>query len=342
MKKYLSLSILIAFAIVFNVNAQNNTYNMVIKMANGTTITIGPNDIENIAFKDGEVTVSGQRLEEFMNSLETVNENKVNTKDFDAFYKKVREQLDDVEKKIASLSNSSNDEYIKSLQQSMIIIQNSLDQAKTDAATAHATFATQKALEDAIANIEAKGSGATKEDVRSLMAALQDQKTSLEAAIAATKSETQTANATLNTKLTELQTLVGNNKTDLANAIKAAVSDSKTYADGISAEALKKAQEYANAAATEAAAKAKTEVLEEVKALIDVITAGNPSNAEEIAQKASELAAKIDAVDESFNKLIAAEKEERVNALLAVNTQIVNHSLQIAALEKKVAAILSK
>jgi len=180
---------------------------------------------------------------------------------------------------------------------------------------------------------------ANKAEIASLKAALQEQKTSLEAAIAAAKSEAQTANATLNTKLTELQTLVGNNKTDLENAIKAAVTDSKAYADGIGADALKVAKEYADAAAKEAAATAKAEALEAASKDLADLKALMEAGDDAAAKKASELAAKIDAVDESVNKLIAAEKEERVNALLAVNTQIENIKLQIAALEKFQATI---
>ena len=43
---------------------------MVIKMANGMTITIGPNEIENIVFNDGAVTVSGKRIDDFVSSLD--------------------------------------------------------------------------------------------------------------------------------------------------------------------------------------------------------------------------------------------------------------------------------
>ncbi len=179
---------------------------------------------------------------------------------------------------------------------------------------------------------------ANKAEIAALKTSLQEQKTSLEAAIAAAKSEAATANATLNTKLTELTTLVGNNKTELENAIKTAVTDSKAYADGVSAEALKAAKEYADAAAKEAAATAKAEALEEAKKLTDELAAkmaeGDEANAKALAEKADELVAKISAVDDKLVKLIDAEKEERINALAAVNTQIENIKLQIAALEK--------
>jgi len=51
--------------------AQNNTYNMVVKMANGTTISIGPNEIENISFNDGAVTISGTKIDDLVKNLES-------------------------------------------------------------------------------------------------------------------------------------------------------------------------------------------------------------------------------------------------------------------------------
>ena len=175
-------------------------------------------------------------------------------------------------------------------------------------------------------------------EIASLKASLQEQKSSLEAAIAAAKQEASTANATLSTKLAELQTLVGNNKTDLENAIKAAVTESKEYADKVSADALKVAKEYADAAAKKAAEDAKAAALEEAKKTTDelaaLIAANNTANADALAAKASELAAQIGAVDEKLVKFINEEFEEKVNALIAANTQVKNIQLQIDALKK--------
>ena len=174
-------------------------------------------------------------------------------------------------------------------------------------------------------------------EIASLKASLQEQKSSLEAAIAAAKQEASTANATLSTKLAELQTLVGNNKTDLENAIKAAVTESKEYADKVSADALKVAKEYADAAAKKAAEDAKAAALEEAKKTTDelaaLIAANNTANADALAAKASELAAQIGAVDAKLVKFIDEEFEEKVNALIAANTQVKNIQLQITALE---------
>ena len=72
MKKFFLMSLIAAFVMVLNVNAQDNTYNMVVKMLNGTEITIGPNEIENIFFNDGEIVVKGTKLEELLKRLAEV------------------------------------------------------------------------------------------------------------------------------------------------------------------------------------------------------------------------------------------------------------------------------
>ena len=76
MKKQVIMSLFAAFAMVLNVNAQNdlqdNTYNMVLELANGTKLTIGPHEIKNISFFDGEVVVSGTRLDDLLKKLADV------------------------------------------------------------------------------------------------------------------------------------------------------------------------------------------------------------------------------------------------------------------------------
>ena len=72
MKKQILLSLIAAFVLALSANAQGNTYNMKVKMADGTEITIGPNDIDNISFNEGEVVVSGTRLQEVLEKLASV------------------------------------------------------------------------------------------------------------------------------------------------------------------------------------------------------------------------------------------------------------------------------
>ena len=62
MKKNFLIALFALMAVALNSNAQNNTYNMVIEMANGTKITIGPNDVKNISFNNGELVISGESI----------------------------------------------------------------------------------------------------------------------------------------------------------------------------------------------------------------------------------------------------------------------------------------
>lgn len=76
MKKRFFLSLIAAIVLTFSASAQNNnTYSMVLTLANGTTVTIGPNELQNISFNNGEVNFSGQSIE---NLVESVNANKAN------------------------------------------------------------------------------------------------------------------------------------------------------------------------------------------------------------------------------------------------------------------------
>ncbi len=76
MKKHFILSLMAAVLMALNVNAQEeNTYSMVITLANGTSITIGPNEVSNISFNDGEITVSGAKIEEMANDIMRNSEN---------------------------------------------------------------------------------------------------------------------------------------------------------------------------------------------------------------------------------------------------------------------------
>ena len=69
MKKYLLLPIISAFMIILGASAQSNSYNMVIEMANGVKINIGPNEIKNITFLDGQLTISGESIDDIIKKL---------------------------------------------------------------------------------------------------------------------------------------------------------------------------------------------------------------------------------------------------------------------------------
>ena len=69
MKKYLLLPLISAFMIILGASAQSNSYNMVIEMANGVKINIGPNEIKNITFLDGQLTINGESIDDIIKKL---------------------------------------------------------------------------------------------------------------------------------------------------------------------------------------------------------------------------------------------------------------------------------
>ena len=70
MRKITFISLFIALFASVSMQAQENAYNMVIEMNNGTKITIGPNDVKNITFNDGELVVTGPTLQEWMETMQ--------------------------------------------------------------------------------------------------------------------------------------------------------------------------------------------------------------------------------------------------------------------------------
>jgi hypothetical protein len=69
MKRFFLLSLVATFVSLMSVSAQDNTYSMIIKLANGTTLTIGPNEVDSISFNDGEITVSGSTISDLVNEI---------------------------------------------------------------------------------------------------------------------------------------------------------------------------------------------------------------------------------------------------------------------------------
>lgn len=61
MKKNFLLAIAVMLMTAVSSFAQNEQkeYNMVITLNNGTTVTLGHNDIKDITFNDGEISISG-------------------------------------------------------------------------------------------------------------------------------------------------------------------------------------------------------------------------------------------------------------------------------------------
>lgn len=77
MKKLFLLFFATFLSLTSNVFGQGNTYNMVIKMSNGSTITLGSNDVESMTFDNGIITVSGINLDELINKLSEMSSSDV-------------------------------------------------------------------------------------------------------------------------------------------------------------------------------------------------------------------------------------------------------------------------
>lgn len=73
MKKNFLLAMVVMLMTAVSSFAQKE-YNMVITLSNGTTVTLGHNDIKEITFNDGEVAISGNMVNT-IDSLAQVSQN---------------------------------------------------------------------------------------------------------------------------------------------------------------------------------------------------------------------------------------------------------------------------
>ena len=73
MKKNFLLAMVVMLMTAVSSFAQKD-YNMVITLSNGTTVTLGHNDIKEITFNDGEVAISGNMVNT-IDSLAQVSQN---------------------------------------------------------------------------------------------------------------------------------------------------------------------------------------------------------------------------------------------------------------------------
>ena len=70
MMRKLLLLLLMPLA-VLTAQAQSNDYNMVIELNNGTTITLGANDVRNLTFNGDALSISGNTIEDIIAALAT-------------------------------------------------------------------------------------------------------------------------------------------------------------------------------------------------------------------------------------------------------------------------------
>lgn len=74
MKKILFLLFAAIMANVSGVGAQEENYNMIIKMADGTTVFVNPHDVDSISFNNGEVSVSGSNIDQLVQTIKEYQE----------------------------------------------------------------------------------------------------------------------------------------------------------------------------------------------------------------------------------------------------------------------------
>lgn len=126
-KKYLFLSLIAAMVMALGAKAQEETYNMIIKMADGTTVFIKPNDVDSISFTGGQVTISGQSIVNLLTDLNAKVD--ANTVDIDNLKERVTYGFEDLYDKCDVLRDQMIDTYM-SLAEAKRQCDNNLAEAK--------------------------------------------------------------------------------------------------------------------------------------------------------------------------------------------------------------------
>ncbi len=68
-KKFFTALMATILMAVSAIAQNNNTYSMVLKLTGGTVITIGPNELEQLDFKEGDVTATGTSITQLVNNI---------------------------------------------------------------------------------------------------------------------------------------------------------------------------------------------------------------------------------------------------------------------------------
>lgn len=107
MKKIIIMSLFATLVSVFTASAQENTYSIVVKMQNGTVLTIGPNEADSIYFTEGKLNVSGQSIEDIQKQIaqlqNDIKYNKYLAEEVQGLAMKNSNRLDQSENKIEAL-----------------------------------------------------------------------------------------------------------------------------------------------------------------------------------------------------------------------------------------------
>ncbi len=107
MKKFILMSLVATFAFVFSASAQENSYSIIIKMANGSTFTIGPNEVDNITFDNGEVTISGVTVDDLVERIDALREELIIRQEY--LSGKIYESANETETALQSLEKDLNE-----------------------------------------------------------------------------------------------------------------------------------------------------------------------------------------------------------------------------------------
>ena len=105
MKKNFLLAMVVMLMTAVSSFAQKE-YNMVITLSNGTTVTLGHNDIKEITFNDGEVAISG-------NMVNTIDSLAQVTRDLDNKFRYNFQQNVDQDERIKELANATADGFVE-------------------------------------------------------------------------------------------------------------------------------------------------------------------------------------------------------------------------------------
>lgn len=161
-KRYFT-ALIATFLMAVSAIAQTNTYNMVLTLTDGTVITIGPNDLKQLDFKEGDVTVSGTNITDLMNSI----------KDMQASLAAVQKEVAITQMSVAEaveLSKKNKDD-ISSLEASVNALNKSVDAKIAENYEKMKTY-----TDEAMKNTEADLKKYTNEAVNLLLAEIAENK----------------------------------------------------------------------------------------------------------------------------------------------------------------------
>ena len=124
-KRYFT-ALIATFLMAVSAIAQTNTYNMVLTLTDGTVITIGPNDLKQLDFKEGDVTVSGTNITDLMKSIKDMQASLAAVQDNVAYALiQIKNNKEELQSRISALDASvtSSQKQIKDLQDNMSALQ---------------------------------------------------------------------------------------------------------------------------------------------------------------------------------------------------------------------------